>query len=196
MLFVFQRKMTSQEQMVQLKQNKQQIVLLEQVQNQGLKKGKHGFHIHEFGNLTEGCKTAGSHYNPLSKTHGGPGIEEKHMGDLGNIESQGEQYEAEYNQICEVQLEGPYSVFGRSIVVHAQEDDLGKGGNEESKKTGNAGARLACGIIARSQKNNKNDFKYYHIIILLFIYIKSPLIKKNIRLLEINQTKKKKKQKA
>uniref|UniRef100_A0A410JA59 Superoxide dismutase [Cu-Zn] n=1 Tax=Philasterides dicentrarchi TaxID=282688 RepID=A0A410JA59_9CILI len=140
------------------------VVEIEQITNstsrivakiKGLKKGKHGFHIHEFGNLTEGCKTAGSHYNPLSKTHGGPGIEEKHMGDLGNIESQGEQYEAEYNQICEVQLEGPYSVFGRSIVVHAQEDDLGKGGNEESKKTGNAGARLACGIIARSQKKQQ-----------------------------------------
>ena len=49
-----------------------------------------------------------------------------------------------------VKLQGEYSVIGRSMVVHAGEDDLGRGGNAESKKTGNAGARLACGVIALS----------------------------------------------
>ena len=43
--------------------------------------------------------------------------------------------------------DGPNDVAGRAIVVHAGEDDLGRGGDEESKKTGNAGARAACGII-------------------------------------------------
>ena len=40
-----------------------------------------------------------------------------------------------------------YSIVGRMIIIHEDPDDLGKGDNEESKKTGNAGKRLACGII-------------------------------------------------
>ena len=47
---------------------------------------------------------------------------------------------------------GDNSVIGRSVVVHAKEDDLGKGGDAESKRTGNAGQRVACGIIGLSGK--------------------------------------------
>ena len=44
-------------------------------------------------------------------------------------------------------LSGSNSILGRSVVVHADQDDLGKGGHELSKTTGNAGGRLSCGII-------------------------------------------------
>jgi len=49
-------------------------------------------------------------------------------------------------------LTGEYSVIGRSCVCHADEDDLGRGGHSDSLTTGHAGARLACGVIALSDK--------------------------------------------
>ena len=120
----------------------------------GLEPGEHGFHIHEFGDLSKGCESAGGHYNPDEVDHGD--IESGHVGDLGNIT-------ADDNGVADftitanrVDLIGERSVVGRSIVVHSDKDDLGQGGDEESKKTGNAGDRLACGIIVlRSQDENK-----------------------------------------
>ncbi|KAI8994948.1 copper/zinc superoxide dismutase [Pilobolus umbonatus] len=113
----------------------------------GLKPGKHGFHIHEFGDNTNGCISAGPHYNPYGKTHGAPEAAVRHAGDLGNIvaDAKGEaKFKVEDNQI---KLIGPYSVIGRTIVVHADEDDLGLGGHELSPATGNAGDRIACAVI-------------------------------------------------
>ena len=117
----------------------------------GLTPGRHGFHVHEFGNLTNGCTTAGAHYNPDGKTHGGPADAIRHVGDLGNIEA-GEDGVARLE--IEDHLINIYgevnNIIGRSMVVHEKEDDLGRGDNDESKKTGNAGSRIACGIIAIS----------------------------------------------
>ena len=113
-----------------------------------MKSGLHGFHIHEAGNLEDGCSSCCSHFNPLKKKHGGIDDKERHLGDLGNITA-----DIKGNCITTIrdkylQLRGyKYNIIGRSIVVHANEDDLGKGGNAESKKTGNAGARIGCGVI-------------------------------------------------
>tara|TARA_B110001450_G_C17449258_1_gene411319 strand:+ start:268 stop:579 length:312 start_codon:yes stop_codon:yes gene_type:complete len=100
--------------------------------------------------LTEGCKTAGPHFNPAGTTHGGPDKEVRHVGDLGNVTA-GEDGVAVYEiEDRMVMLYGETSVIGRSFVVHAGVDDLGEGGHELSKTTGNAGGRLACGVIGLS----------------------------------------------
>lgn len=117
-----------------------------------LTKGKHAIHIHEFGNLREGCQSCGAHYNPFGKTHGGPNDVDRHVGDMGNLESDGVN-DTKFKLVdSQIKLCGEYSVLGRSVVIHKDEDDLGKGEFADSKTTGHAGARIACGIIALSEK--------------------------------------------
>ncbi|CAH0586779.1 unnamed protein product [Chrysodeixis includens] len=114
----------------------------------GLKKGSHGFHVHEFGDNTNGCTSAGAHFNPKKMDHGAPDAAIRHVGDLGNIEVATDGAVAKVCiQDSVISLSGPNSIVGRTLVVHADPDDLGIGGHELSKSTGNAGARLACGVI-------------------------------------------------
>ncbi|KAL1586176.1 Superoxide dismutase [Cu-Zn] [Cladosporium halotolerans] len=110
-----------------------------------------GMHIHTFGDNTNGCTSAGPHFNPHNKTHGAPSDSERHVGDLGNFKTDGQGNATGSVADKHIKLIGPESVLGRTVVVHAGTDDLGKGGNEESKKTGNAGGRPACGVIGISQ---------------------------------------------
>ncbi|CAG8551988.1 21820_t:CDS:2 [Racocetra persica] len=94
----------------------------------------HGFHIH--------------HYNPRNLNHGDRNAEadKRHVGDLGNVKAvDGCVKEQIIDKI--ISLEGEHSIVGRTVVVHEDEDDLGKGGHELSLTTGNAGKRLACGVI-------------------------------------------------
>lgn len=114
--------------------------------------GKHGIHIHEFGDLTQGCASAGAHYNPSGNKHGGPFSEERHVGDLGNLMADpfGNSYMCFADKL--VSLYGEQSVVGRSVVVHANEDDLGRTSHPESSKTGNSGPRVACGVIGLAKE--------------------------------------------
>jgi Cu-Zn family superoxide dismutase len=117
----------------------------------GLAAGKHGFHVHALGNLSQGCVTAGGHFNPLGAPHGAPSdpAGKRHAGDLGNVTADG-------SGVAEVVLRDSLisllpgdkgCIIGRSVVVHADEDDLGRGGFPDSLTTGHAGGRVACGVI-------------------------------------------------
>ncbi|KAI9732943.1 MAG: Superoxide dismutase [Cu-Zn] [Claussenomyces sp. TS43310] len=100
---------------------------------------KRGMHVHQFGDNTNGCTSAGPHFNPHGKEHGAPDAEVRHVGDLGNFATDGQGNAKGTVTDKLVKLIGPESVIGRTVVVHAGQDDLGLGGHAESKKTGNAG---------------------------------------------------------
>lgn len=108
--------------------------------------GLHGFHIHKAGDLRgEGCKGACEHFDLGHNEHGGaPGSDgPRHTGDLGNI--RGPRCSHRYF-LKNLRVD---DLFGRSVIVHQDEDDLGKGDHEDSKTTGHSGARIGCAIIGR-----------------------------------------------
>lgn|ERR1719299_91453 len=117
----------------------------------GLAPGNHGFHVHEFGDYSSGCSSAGGHFNPHGKDHGGPEDENRHVGDLGNIVANESGVAAVQLEDKQLTLHGINSIVGRSLVVHADEDDLGRGGYQDSKTTGHAGGRVSCGVIGFSK---------------------------------------------
>ena len=118
----------------------------------GLTKGLHGFHIHEAGNVENQCKGCCAHFNPYNTVHGGPDDLIRHIGDLGNVyaDENGKVSEIKYDKL--IKLRGvKANIIGRSVVVHTDEDNLGKPQDEESLKTGKAGTREACGVIGYSE---------------------------------------------
>jgi superoxide dismutase, Cu-Zn family len=112
----------------------------------GLAPGTHGFHVHEFGDCTaaDGA-SAGGHFNPTGEPHGAPKDAQRHVGDFGNIEA-GPDGVANVDYLdSHAGLEGASSVLGRGVIVHANADDL------KTQPTGNAGGRLACGVIGAAK---------------------------------------------
>jgi Cu-Zn family superoxide dismutase len=113
----------------------------------GLLPGKHGLHIHVFGDFTEGFISAGGIFNPFGRNHGAPDDEERMVGDLGNIDVDEDGIAHVNIEDRQVKLIGPHSVIGRSIIVKTDMDDLGRGGHEYSLSTGNSGTRAGAGVI-------------------------------------------------
>uniref|UniRef100_A0A6I8PGW3 Superoxide dismutase copper chaperone n=2 Tax=Ornithorhynchus anatinus TaxID=9258 RepID=A0A6I8PGW3_ORNAN len=113
----------------------------------GLEPGPHGLHVHQYGDVTQNCASCGEHFNPTGASHGGPRDPQRHLGDLGNVYADAQGRAVFRMEDEQLKL---WDVIGRSLVVDAGEDDLGRGGHPLSKISGNSGERLACGIIARS----------------------------------------------
>jgi Cu-Zn family superoxide dismutase len=107
---------------------------------------KHAIHIHEFGDCSApDAASAGSHYNPEGHSHGLADNPKRHAGDLGNLQadSQGKaHYELTVDNITIAGLKN--AIIGRAVIVHAKPDDGGQ-------PVGNAGGRIACGIIGIAQ---------------------------------------------
>jgi Cu-Zn family superoxide dismutase len=115
----------------------------------GLTPGKHGFHVHEFGDCgAADASSAGGHFNPTNQPHAGPDSAARHEGDMGNVEAD-TSGNAKLDYVDhQISLgNDAKSAIGRSVVVHAKPDDL------KSQPSGDSGARIACGVIgwAKSQ---------------------------------------------
>lgn len=116
--------------------------------------GDHGIHIHEYGDFTNGCTSAGAHFNPFYKHHGGLSMNhQRHVGDLGNIWIKKDGTGILKLHQPSIKLKGPYSVIGRTLVLHSDTDDLGKGSSSLSRTTGNSGTRIAGGVIGISKRS-------------------------------------------
>ena len=108
---------------------------------------KYGFHIHEYGDCREEGAKAGSHFNPHKALHAGPHSPHRHEGDLGNLEA-GKDGVARTEKVIKLKCRH-LKIGGRSVIIHAQEDDL------KSQPTGNAGTRIGCGVIGTVKTHKK-----------------------------------------
>ena len=117
------------------------------VEVSGLKPNQaHGFHIHEAGDCSSGDgMSAKGHFNPLGKPHGHHSSSERHAGDMPNLQADAQgRAQAQFMLDLLTTGEGPTSVLGRGLIVHVQPDDY------SSQPVGNAGARMACGVIRKA----------------------------------------------
>jgi Cu-Zn family superoxide dismutase len=107
----------------------------------GLTPGEHGFHVHEYGVWSEDGMASGGHFNPSNAPHAGPDAKKRHVGDLGNITANANGNATLDADDSHMSFHGAHSILGRGVVVHAKADDL------KSAPAGNAGGRLAVGVV-------------------------------------------------
>lgn len=114
----------------------------------------HGFHVHESGDLTSGCDSMCAHFNPFNVSHGGRNDIIRHVGDLGNLEADNDgKCVMEFTDHMIKLRGGKANIIGRGLIIHADEDDCGKGNYADSKTTGHSGKRIGCAIIGYASVN-------------------------------------------
>ena len=106
--------------------------------------GTHGFHIHESGDCSDpDAESAGGHFNPTGDVHGDPLGNRHHVGDMRTLEANAEGVAVVQHGIDDTGLgaSGTHSLRGRAVIVHEEADDY------TTDPTGDAGERIACGVI-------------------------------------------------
>jgi superoxide dismutase, Cu-Zn family len=125
---------------------------------ENISEGNHGIHIHKLGNEEQSPTSLCEHFNPEKTEHGDLNEKNSHAGDLGNIkvkrfEKNGKIFYIGKRKLyaTKFRLSGNNSVYGRSVIVHEDEDDLGRGNFNDSKTTGHSGRRILWGIIGMDE---------------------------------------------
>ncbi|MGZ7039605.1 MAG: superoxide dismutase family protein [Thermoanaerobaculia bacterium] len=119
-----------------------------QIDLTGVPPGVHGFHVHDKGDCGDNGMAAGGHFNPMNMPHAAPDAASHHAGDFGNVtaEANGEVH-TKFNTHSITLGTGTNSAIGHAVILHANPDDL------TTQPTGNAGARIACGIVNMADAN-------------------------------------------
>jgi Cu-Zn family superoxide dismutase len=111
----------------------------------GLSPGSHGFHIHEKGDCSSGDgMSAGGHFNPTGKPHGDPSAPDHHAGDMPQLVADASGKATVTADLSPMTIGGANDIVGKAVIVHKDPDDF------KTQPTGNSGARVACGVIAKS----------------------------------------------
>lgn len=107
---------------------------------------RHGFHIHEYGDLgSDDATSAGGHFNPDSHPHGKPDQQPRHAGDLGELKADADGNATHVITVKNITLgHGSHGILGRAVIVHAKPDD-------GSQPSGNGGDRIGAGVIGISK---------------------------------------------
>jgi len=113
----------------------------------GLTPGTHAIHLHDKGDCAAAdAASAGGHWNPTSEDHGKWGHAPFHHGDIGNLvaDAKGKAEMTVESELWTLGDGKPSDVVGHAVIVHAKEDDF------TTQPTGNAGGRVACGVISKN----------------------------------------------
>jgi len=119
----------------------------------GVPPGVHGFHVHEKGDCGNNAANAGAHFNPFGSVHGAPDAVSHHAGDFGNVtaDDKGEVHARFTTHSISINSDSN-GVVGHAVVLHGNPDDL------VSQPAGNAGPRIACGVVTLMNAASASGF--------------------------------------